>query len=162
MGDDGHKIDGTFRFTVDPTASATAHIAAQEDKPVLWSGMELDAAKAVLQFHKALKDGDNATVKTFGNVNFLSLNVILTGNAKADINTNTVSLTTAVKDNANLNLAGSTTDFYATMGTKAALNMAKFKADNASVNSIAPIYAKALAAKKVTLESIGYADELAK
>jgi methionine-rich copper-binding protein CopC/ketosteroid isomerase-like protein len=63
MGDDGHKIDGTFRFTVDPTASATAHIAAQEDKPVLWSGMELDAAKAVLQFHKALKDGDKATVK---------------------------------------------------------------------------------------------------
>lgn len=63
MGDDGHKIDGTFRFTVDPTASATAHIAAQEDKPVLWSGMELDAAKAVLQFHKALKNGDKATVK---------------------------------------------------------------------------------------------------
>lgn len=63
MGDDGHKIDGTFSFTVDPTASATAHIAAQEDKPVLWSGMELDAAKAVLQFHKALKDGDKATVK---------------------------------------------------------------------------------------------------
>jgi len=63
MGDDGHKIDGTFSFTVDPTASATAHVAAQEDKPVLWSGMELDAAKAVLQFHKALKDGDKATVK---------------------------------------------------------------------------------------------------
>ena len=109
-----------------------------------------------------IEAGDNATVKTFGNVNFLSLNVILTGNAKADINANTVSLTTAVKDNANLNLAGSTTDFCATMGTKAVLNMAQFKADSASVNSIAPIYAKALAAKKVTLESIGYADELAK
>ena len=63
MGDDGHKIDGTFSFTVDPTASATAHVAAQDDKPVLWTGMELDAAKAVLQFHKALKDGDKATVK---------------------------------------------------------------------------------------------------
>lgn len=63
MGDDGHKIDGNFRFVVDPTASATAHVAAQDDKPVLLTGMELDAAKAVLQFHKALKDGDKATVK---------------------------------------------------------------------------------------------------
>lgn len=109
-----------------------------------------------------IEAADNATVTTLGKVNFLSLNVILTGKAKADLNTNTVNLTTVVKDNAILNLGGYTTDFYATMGAQANLNMEKFKADCSSVNSIAPVYAKATPVKKVTLESIGYADDLAK
>ena len=109
-----------------------------------------------------IEAGDNATVKTFGNVNFLSRDVVLTGAAKADINANTVSLITTVKDNANLKLAGYTNDLYATMGAKAILNMAQFKADCSSVNSIAPVYAKAVPTKKVTLESIGYTDDLAK
>ena len=87
---------------------------------------------------------------------------MLTGKAKADLNTNTVNLTTVVKDNAVLNLSGYTADLYASMGAQANLNLAQFKADCSSVNSIAPVYAKAVSTKKVTLESIGYTDDLAK
>ncbi|TKC02042.1 GIN domain-containing protein [Pedobacter cryotolerans] len=110
----------------------------------------------------SIEAADNATVTTLGKVNFLSLDVVLTGKAKADLNTNTVNLTTVVKDNAILNLSGYTTDLYASMGANANLNLAQFKADCSSVNSIAPVYAKTTPVKKVTLESIGYADDLAK
>ncbi|MES2448043.1 MAG: DUF2807 domain-containing protein [Bacteroidota bacterium] len=110
----------------------------------------------------SIEAADNATVTTLGKVNFLSLDVVLTGKAKADLNTNTVNLTTVVKDNAILNLSGYTTDLYASMGANANLNLAQFKTDYSSVNSIAPVYAKTTPVKKVTLESIGYADDLAK
>lgn len=110
----------------------------------------------------AIKAEDNSTVKTFGKVNFLSLDVVLAGSAKADINANTVSLTTSVKDNASLKLGGSTTDLYAALGTQAKINMDQFSADCSSVNAIAPVYAKAPAVKKPTLESLVLVDELAK
>lgn len=110
----------------------------------------------------SIQAADNATVTTFGKVNFLSLDVVLTGKAKADLNTSTVNLTTVVKDNAILNLSGYTTDLYASMAANANLNLAQFKADCSSVNSIAPVYAKAAIAKKVALESIGYTEDLAK
>lgn len=110
----------------------------------------------------SIEAADNATIATLGKVNFLSLDVVLTGKAKADLNTNTVNLTTVVKDNAVLNLSGYTADLYASMGAQANLNLAQFKADCSSVNSIAPVYAKAVPTKKVTLESIGYTDDLAK
>ena len=110
----------------------------------------------------SIEAADNATVITLGKVNFLSLNVVLTGKAKADLNASIVSLTTVVKDNAVLNLSGYTTDLHASMGAQANLNLAQFKADCSSVNSMAPVYAKAVPTKKVTLESIGYTDDLAK
>ncbi|RYX93578.1 hypothetical protein EON78_06235 [bacterium] len=110
----------------------------------------------------SIEAADNVTISTLGKVNFLSLNVVLTGKAKADLNASTVTLTTVVKDDATLNLSGYTTDLYASMGAKANLNLTQFKADCSSVNSIAPVYAKAIPAKKVTLESIGYAEDLAK
>jgi hypothetical protein len=110
----------------------------------------------------SIEAADNATISTLGKVNFLSLNVVLTGKATADLNASTVSLTTVVKDNAVLNLSGYTADLYASMGAQANLNLAQFKADCSSVNSIAPVYAKAVPTKKVTLESIGYTDDLAK
>lgn len=110
----------------------------------------------------SIEAADNASVTTLGKVNFLSLDVVLTGKAKADLNASTVSLTTVVKDNATLNLSGYTTDLHASMGANANLNLAQFKADCSSVNSIAPVYAKATATKKVTLESIGYTEDLAK
>lgn len=110
----------------------------------------------------SIEAADNATISTLGKVNFLSLNVVLAGKAKADLNASTVSLTTVVKDNAVLNLSGYTADLYASMGAQANLNLAQFKADCSSVNSFAPVYVKAVPAKKITLESIGYADDLAK
>ncbi|TKC12454.1 hypothetical protein FA048_02220 [Pedobacter polaris] len=109
-----------------------------------------------------IEAGDNSSVKTSGKMNFLSLDVILNGNSKADINANTVNLTTSVKDSASLKLGGSTTDFYATLGTQAKINMDQFTADCLSLNSISPVYAKATTVKKPTLESIVLTDELAK
>lgn len=55
MGADGHKIDGRFRFTVDP--AVTASDPAAPDKTA-FSGLEHPAASAVLAFHQALKSGD--------------------------------------------------------------------------------------------------------
>lgn len=108
-----------------------------------------------------IEAADNATVKTFGKINFLSLDVILKDKATADINANTISLYTSIKDNANLKLSGATTDHYAVMGAQAKMSMDQFVADNTSVNTIAPVYAKATPVKKQTLESIA-AEEIAK
>lgn len=63
MGDDGHKIDGSFGFTLDLNSKAPIQSAKPLDKPVQFSGMDLEAAKVVLAFHKALKDGDKEIVK---------------------------------------------------------------------------------------------------
>jgi hypothetical protein len=106
--------------------------------------------------------GDNSTVKTYGKVNFLSLDVVLNGSAKADIDANTVNLTTTVKDNAKLALSGSTTDLQVGLTAQAKVNMDHFKAESTSVNSIAPVLAKTVKAKKLTLENIVLTDELAK
>lgn len=106
--------------------------------------------------------GDNSTVKTYGKVNFLSLDVVLNGSAKADIDANTVNLTTTVKDNAKLALSGSTTDLHVGLTAQAKVNMDRFIAENTSVNSIAPVLAKTVRAKKLTLENIVLTDELAK
>lgn len=106
---------------------------------------------------------DNATVKTYGKVNFLSLNVTLKGNAKADIKASTVSLYTAVNDHSSIKLSGSTTEYYALIGAQAKMNMDQFTADTTSVNMMAPVYAKVKANKVVqTLESIIVSDELGK
>lgn len=110
----------------------------------------------------SIEAADNSSITTLGKVNFLSLDVVLTGKAKADLNASTVSLTTVVKDNATLNLSGYTTELHANMGANANLNLAQFKADCSNVNSIAPVYAKAAPTKTVTLESIGYTEDLAK
>ena len=105
---------------------------------------------------------DNSTVKTYGKVNFLSLDVILKGSAKADIDANTFNLTTTVKDNASLELSGSTAEHYAVLSSQAKMNMDQFTAENASVSSISPVYAKVKKAKRQTLESIVLTDELSK
>jgi hypothetical protein len=105
--------------------------------------------------------GDNSSVKTYGKVNFLSLDVILNGSAKADIDANTINLTTTVKDNASLALSGSTTELYVGLSSQAKINMDQFTAETTSVNSIAPVYAKATIVKAQTLESI-IASEIAK
>lgn len=106
--------------------------------------------------------GDNSTVKTYGKVNFLSLDVILKDSAKADIDANIITLNTTVKDNASLALSGSTTDLYAGLSAQGKMNMDQFTAENTRVSSIAPAKTKATIAKKLTLENITVADELAK
>lgn len=106
----------------------------------------------------SIEASDDSTIKTFGKVNFLSLNVDLKGNAKADINANTVNMYTSVKDSASLKLSGSTTEHYAVLGAKAKMSMDQFAADSTSVNTVAPVMAK-VAPVRQTLESVILAEE---
>lgn len=109
----------------------------------------------------AIEASDNASVKTFGKVNFLSLDVLLTGKATADINAKTVNLYTSINDHASLKLGGSTEEHYALLGTSAKLTTGNFVAGTSDVKSIAPKYI-AQAKPVATLESLAIADELAK
>lgn len=109
----------------------------------------------------AIEASDNATVKTFGKVNFLSLDVLLTGKATADINAKTVNFYTSINDHASLKLGGSTEEHYALLGTSAKLTTGNFVAGTSDVKSIAPKYI-AQAKPVATLESLAIADELAK
>lgn len=110
----------------------------------------------------AIEASDNATVKTYGKANFLTLDVVLKDKASADINVNAVNLYTSVKDNASLKLSGSTDEHYALMGTSAKMTTGNFVAAHSDVKSIAPKYIAHAKAVKVTLESLAIADELAK
>lgn len=106
----------------------------------------------------SIEAGDNATVKTFGKISFLSLDVILKDKATADINATTINLYTSIKDNAKLVLSGSTSEHYAILGSQAKMSMDQFIADNATVNTIAPVYAKVAVAKQA-LNSFPTADD---
>ncbi|WP_410221996.1 GIN domain-containing protein [Pedobacter sp.] len=104
----------------------------------------------------------NATVKTVNKVNFLELSIILKDNAKANINANTVSLYTNVTDRASITLSGAAETYYAELGMKASLNLDKFKAETSDVKSLAPVYAKNVANKKITLDDLLIEDPFAK
>lgn len=108
----------------------------------------------------AIEAGDNATVKTFGKVSFLTLDVVLKDKATADINAKTVSLNTSVTDNASLKLSGSTEEHFALMGTSAKMSTGQFIASTSDIKSIAPKYVAQAKVVAPTLESI--ADDLAK
>ncbi|SFG57191.1 GIN domain-containing protein [Pedobacter insulae] len=85
---------------------------------------------------------DNATIKTYGKVSFLTLDVILKDKSSADINASTVSLYTSVKDNATLTLSGTTEDHTAMLGSLAQMTTNQFIAANSSVNSLPGVVAK--------------------
>jgi len=105
---------------------------------------------------------DNASVKTFGRVNFLSLDVLLKDKATADINAKTVSLYTSINDQASLKLSGATEEHYALLGTSAKMTTGGFIASTSDVKSIAPKYIAQAKVVVPTLESLAIADELAK
>ena len=90
----------------------------------------------------SIEAADNATVKTFGKMSFLSLDVILKDKATANIDATTINLYTSIKDNASLILSGATTEHYAILGSQAKMSMEQFTADSTTVNTIAPVYAK--------------------
>jgi hypothetical protein len=90
----------------------------------------------------SIEAADNATVKTFGKISFLSLDVILKDKATANIDATTINLYTSIKDNASLVLSGATTEHYAILGSQAKMSMEQFTADSTTVNTIAPVYAK--------------------
>ena len=108
----------------------------------------------------AIEASENATVKTFGKVNFLSLDVLLKDKATADINASTVNLYTSVKDQASLKLSGSTEEHYALMGTSAKMTTGNFIAGCSDVKSIAPAYRAQAKVIANTLEAIEANDEM--
>lgn len=108
----------------------------------------------------AIEAGNNAVVKTFGKVSFLTLDVVLKDKASADINAKTVSLSTSVTDNASLKLSGSTEEHFALMGTSAKMSTGQFIAGTSDIKSIAPKYVAQAKVVAPTLESI--AADLAK
>lgn len=83
----------------------------------------------------AITASDNSTVKTFGKFNALSLDVTLTDQAKAVLNTNTVSMYAQLNDKSNLSLTGSTSDYNAVMGSVASVNMSQFIASSTNIQS---------------------------
>jgi len=139
-------------------------LVQQQDGVLRISSFQKETLSVVVYVRdlSSIEAGDNAQVKTYGKINFLSLDVKLNGNATADINASTVSLYTSVKDNASLKLAGSTTDYYAVLSSNAKLNMGCFVAETSSVNSAATVIAKAKPVKQ-TLENLVIEDiDLAK
>lgn len=108
----------------------------------------------------AIEAGNNAVVKTFGKVSFLTLDVVLKDKATADINAKTVNLYTSVTDNASLKLSGSTEEHFALMGTSAKMSTGQFIAGTSDIKSIAPKYVAQAKVVAPTLESI--AADLAK
>lgn len=102
----------------------------------------------------SIQASDNASVKTFGKVAFLSLDVILKDKASAAIEANTISLYTSVKDNATLSLSGATEDHIALLGSVAKMNTNQFTASNSSVSSVALPVIAAKTSEKESLESL--------
>lgn len=77
----------------------------------------------------------NATVKTFGKFNALSLAVNLNDNAKASLNTNTIDLYANLNNEASLSLTGTTTTYNAIMSSVATANMSQFIATCTNIQS---------------------------
>jgi hypothetical protein len=98
----------------------------------------------------AITASDNATVKTFGKFNTLSLDVTLTDQAKAVLNTNTVSMYAQLNDKSNLSLTGSTSDYNAVMGSVASVNMSQFAANSTNIQSKSNTVASAKNTKTIT------------
>ena len=131
-------------------------LVQQQEGVLRISSFEKETLKVAIYVNNisSIQASDNASVKTFGKVSFLSLDVLLKDKATADINANTISLFTSVKDSASLNLSGSSEDHIAVLGSIAKMSMNQFAAVSSSVSSIAnPVIAKKQPVKQ-TLESI--------
>ena len=83
----------------------------------------------------AITASENATVKTYGKFSALNLDVNLSDDAKADLNTNTISLNTNIKGNADLTLTGSTSDYNAIVNSFSKVNMADFVAEITNIRA---------------------------
>ncbi|RBQ09987.1 GIN domain-containing protein [Pedobacter miscanthi] len=78
---------------------------------------------------------DDAVVKTEGKLNVKYLQVFLTGNAVAKINSKTESLYTVMEGNADLKLSGATQNHNLVMGSTPKLNLDKFAASKTEMRS---------------------------
>jgi hypothetical protein len=94
---------------------------------------------------------NNASVKTRGAWNTLSLTVNLSDNATASLNTNTIDLNTDLSGIAKLTLNGSTENYTASMGSFAKVNMDQFAAETKSIQSKNAAVARVVVKQALTL-----------
>lgn len=78
---------------------------------------------------------DDVTISSFGKLSFLSLDLKLKDNAKADLNLLTVNLTSQVKGNAALSLEGMSLNHTANVQNLANVNLTKFDSEKTSFQS---------------------------
>ena len=77
----------------------------------------------------------NAKITTYGKFNALSLDVYLSDQANAVLNTNTISLFANLNGQSNLSLTGTTTEYNAVMGSVATVSMKKYIAATTNIQS---------------------------
>jgi len=100
---------------------------------------------------------DNASVKTFGKFNALSLNVKLKDQATATLNTNTISLFTDVAGQSQLTLTGTTLDYTSVMGSIAKINLDGFTAESTSISAKNTLMANVAVTNTLPTEDILFA-----
>ncbi|SDF90309.1 hypothetical protein SAMN05421827_10259 [Pedobacter terrae] len=83
-----------------------------------------------------IEASENAIVKTEGKLSTKYLQIFLTGNAHAEINTSSEGLYTVISDHANLKLSGSTDMHTLVMGKSQKLTIDKFAALKTNISSI--------------------------
>ncbi len=131
-------------------------LVQQEEGVLRISSFQKETLKVAVYVNNlsSIQASGTASVKTFGKVSFLSLDIILKDKASADITANTISLFTSVKDSASLSLSGYTEDHTALLGSVAKMSMNQFAAVSSSVSSIAnPVIASKKPVKQ-TLDSL--------
>ena len=79
--------------------------------------------------------GENAVVKTEGKLTVTNLQVLLSGNAVAKINSKTESLYTVISDQSDLKLSGTTESHSLVMGSTPKLNLDRFAALKTEMNT---------------------------
>lgn len=78
---------------------------------------------------------NNATVKTFGKLNLLSLNVNLKDNATANLNVQTLDMNTDLSDISRLTLTGSTENYNGLMGSFSKVDISQYTAESKHIQS---------------------------
>ena len=82
-----------------------------------------------------IEAGENAVVKTSGKIKSKYLQIFLSGNAQADINSATEGLYTVISDNSDLKLSGSTDNHTFIMGKTPKLTIDRFAALKTNISS---------------------------
>jgi len=82
-----------------------------------------------------IQASDDAVVKTEGKLDVKNLQVFLTGNAVAKINSNTESLYTVIEDHSDLKLSGATQNHSLVMGRTQKLDLDRFSALKTELNT---------------------------
>lgn len=98
----------------------------------------------------AINASGSAKVKTYGKFDVLSLDVNLSDQATANLNTNTINLSTNLSGQSNLTLTGTTAAYDAVMGSVSKVNMAQFAAESTNIQSKSMNIAKTVGAQLPT------------